>query len=136
MTAVWRCEPRSHGRSKASIPLPGWWPSSAVPHRRRLRRCVLLSTQHLFFLPPGAYLCRWLVVFRARGVLVSVVGRPVCKPPERGGTGARVQGCSRRPRAGRSSRAGARAGWLVRVRCTSGRSASAACGVRGVRAAQ
>jgi len=32
-TAVWRCEPRPHGRNKASSPLPGRSPSVAVPHR-------------------------------------------------------------------------------------------------------
>ena len=32
-TAVWRCEPRSHGRRKAATPLPGRTPSSAVSHR-------------------------------------------------------------------------------------------------------
>ena len=86
-----------------------------------------------------AYLFRWLVDFRPGGVPVSVVGRPVCKPPKRGGTGARVQGRSRRPQAGPGlCKASAGAAWAVvarrRVRCTSGRSASVACGVRGVRA--
>ena len=64
-------------------------------------------------------------------------------PPRRaGGMGARVQGRSRRPQAGPGlckASAGAGAAWAVvarRVRCTSGRSASAACGARGVRAAQ
>ena len=33
MTAVWRCEPRSHGRNKAATPLPERAPSVAVPHR-------------------------------------------------------------------------------------------------------
>ena len=32
-TAVWRCEPRSHGRKKAGGALPGRAPISAVPHR-------------------------------------------------------------------------------------------------------
>ena len=76
---------------------------------------------------------------RPGGVLVSVVGRPVCKPLRAGGTGARVQGRSRRPQEGPGlCKANVGAAWAVarRVRCTSGRNASAACGVRGVRAAQ
>ena len=31
--AVWRCEPRLHGRNKAGSSLPGRPPSDAVPHR-------------------------------------------------------------------------------------------------------
>ena len=102
-----------------------------------------------------------VMLFHHRGVLVSVVGRSVGKPPERGRHGrprpvsvlgqpvSRVQAPPEPPSGGHGcpcarlleaavtcrSRAGARVGWLVRVRCTSGRSASAACGVRGVRAA-
>ena len=144
-TAVWRCEPRSHGRRKAATPLPGRTPSSAVPHRSA---------------SPALCPCGHAASFRRRAS--SFVGRPVCKPPERGarvpvckaargghrqvrvrgwparlqaprrsgGTGARVQGRSRWPQAGpglcTASAAAARA--MARcVRCTSGRSASAAC---------
>ena len=54
---------------------------------------VSLRARSIFFAPwaLGAYLCRWLVVSAApEGVLVSVVGRPVCKPPE---WGARAPVC-------------------------------------------
>ena len=37
MTAVWRCEPRSHGRNKAATPLPGRTSSVTVPHRSASR---------------------------------------------------------------------------------------------------
>ena len=105
---------------------------------------MLLLVYSAFFkvcIARWAYLFRWLVDFRPGGVPVSVVGRPVCKPPKRGGTGARVQGRSRRPQAGPGlCKASAGAAWAVvarYLRCTSGgRSTSAACGVRGVRAAQ
>ena len=84
MTAVWRCEPRSHGRNKADTPLPGRTPSVAVPHRSA---------------SPALRPCGHAASFRRRAS--SFVGRPVCKPPERG---ARVpvckaQGRSRRPQA-------------------------------------
>ena len=150
-TTVWLFEPRSHGRKKEvararnGAPLPGRLPSFHMPHRSASSA-----------LCP----CGHAASFRRRAS--SFVGRPVCKSPERGarvpvckaargghrqacvcgwparvqapragGTGARVQGRSRRPQAG--------AAWAVVARCvrgTSSRSASAACGVRGVRAAQ
>ena len=148
-TSVWLFKPRSHGRKKEATrarngaPLPGRTPSFRLPHRSASSA-----------LCP----CGHAASFRRRAS--SFVGRPVCKPPERGarvpvckaargghrqawvcgsrvqapragGTGARVQGRSSRPQAG--------AAWAVVARCvrgTSSRSASAACGVRGVRAAQ
>ena len=177
MTTVWLCEPRSHGRNKAVSPLPGRLPSVAVPHRSAspalrpcgheassFRRCASSFVGRPVCKPPerGA---RVPVCKAARGGhrQACVVGRPVRKPtaeqgarvpvckaargghrqacvcgwsarvqaPRAGGTGARVQGRSRRPQAG--------AAWAVVARCvrgTSSRSASAACGVRGVRAAQ
>ena len=67
MTTVWRYEPRSHGRNKAASPLPGRPPSVAVPHRSA---------------SPASRPCGHSASFRRRAS--SFVGRPVCKPPERG----------------------------------------------------
>ena len=88
-------------------------PSVAVPYRSAF---------------PALCPCGHAASFRRRAS--SFVARPVCKPPERG---ARVPVC-------KAARGGHRqAAWAVVARCvrgTSSRSASAACGVRGVRAAQ
>ena len=66
-TAVWLCEPRSHGRRKEASPLPGRPPSSAIPHRSA---------------SPALCPCGHAASFRLRAS--SFVGRPVCKPPKRG----------------------------------------------------
>ena len=88
MTAVWRCEPRSHKRNKADTPLPGRRPSVAVPHRSAPP--ALCPCGHAASFPPwGGVLLSLVGCFPPQDVLVSVVGRPVRKPPERGGTGAR-----------------------------------------------
>ena len=73
MATVWLCEPRSHGRNKAATPLPERPPSVAVPHRSA---------------SPALCPCGHAASFRRRAS--SFVGRPVCKPPERG---ARVPVC-------------------------------------------
>ena len=156
MATVWRCEPRSHGRNKAATPLSGWAPSVVVPHRSAalaLRPCGHSAAS--FRRRASSFVGRPVCKPPERGARVPVckaargghrqacvVGRPVCKPPAergarapvckaaRGGHG-KVQGCARRAPAG-----AARAVLARRVRRTSSRSASAACGVRGVRVAQ
>ena len=153
---MWRrpCGCSSHarmggrGKSPARATGPrcrGGYQVFTCPIDRRLRLCARVGTQHLFVVvrrrslagpcaspPSGGHECPCARPLEAAtGRLVFVVGRPACKPPRAGGTGARVQGRSRRPQAG--------AAWAVVARCvrgTSSRSASAACGVRGVRAAQ
>ena len=116
------------------------------PIDRRLRLCARVGTQHLFVVvrrrslvagpcaspPSGGHGCPCARPLEAAtGRRAWLVG-PCASPPPSGGHGcARVQGRSRRPRAG-----GAGCGGPVGVRGTSSRSASAACGVRGVRAAQ
>ena len=142
-TAVWRCEPRSHGRRKADSPLPGRAPVLPCPIDRRLRRCVLPGTQHLFrpgvrtcvvgwlFFAPGAYLCPWLA-----GPCASPPsgghGRPCARPLEATTGRSMAMAVQGERRCG----VGCGGPACARVRCTSGRSASVACGVRGVRAAQ
>ena len=74
------------------------------------------------------------------GALCPWLAGPCASPPS-GGHGrpcARLlEAASATGRSRTNAHAAWRAGWLVRVRCnTSGRSASAGCGVRGVRAAQ
>ena len=92
MTTVWLCEPRSHGRRKAGGASPGRRPSSAVPHRSA---------------SPALCPCGHAASFRRRAP--SFVGRPVCKPPERG---ARMPVC--KAARGGHIQAGRR-GWPARV---------------------
>ena len=151
-TAVWRCEPtRMRGRRRPHR-FRGEGPMSPYPIDRRLRLCVRLGTQHLSrpggpggvleslvgcFPPQGRTCVRgWPARAQAparppsggHGRPVSVAGRPVCKPPDprAGGKGARVQGCSRRPRAGPG---------LVRVRAGLCACGVLAAGARARRAA-
>ena len=147
----WLFKPRSHGRKKeaparATGPrCRGGYQVFACPIDRRLRLCARVGTQHLFVVvrrrslagpcaspPSGGHGCPCARPLEAAtGRRAWLVG-PCASPPPSGGHGcARVQGRSRRPQAG--------AAWAVVARCvrgTSSRSASAACGVRGVRAAQ
>ena len=102
---------------------------------RRLRRCAHSGTQN--FPAPWGVLVSLVDCFPPRGAYLRPWLTGPCASPRAGGTGARVQGRSRRPQTGPElCKASAGAAWGVaqRVRCTSGgRSASAACGVRGVR---
>ena len=138
MTNVWLYEPRSHGRWEEEGghpraqrgPVAGATARSHLPHRPASP--ALCPCGH------AASFCRRASSF-VRGAwssaaprLAAVLGWPArVQAPRAGGTGARVQGRSRRPQPG--------AAWAVVARCvrgTSSMSASAACGVRGVRAAQ
>ena len=132
------------GKSPARATGPrcrGGYQVFACPIDRRLRLCSREGTQHLFVVVRRRPVCkapprgsRVPVCKAARGGhrQACVCGWPArVQAPRAGGTGACVQGRSRRPQAG--------AAWAVVARCvrnTSSRSASAACGVRGVRAAQ
>ena len=153
-TSVWLFKPRSHGRKRKATrarngaPLPGQRPSFRLPHRsassalcpcghaasfRRRASSFVRSLAGPCASPPSGG-ARVPVCRAARGGhrQACVCGWPArVQAPRAGGTGARVQGRSRRPQAG--------AAWAVAARCvrgTSSRGASAACGVRGVRAAQ
>ena len=97
-TAVWRCEPRSHGRNKPASPLPGRSPSVSVPHRSA---------------SPALCPCGNASSFRRRAS--SFVGRPVCKPPERGG---RLPVC-KAARGGQRRQCGVRARAWLAGRCAS-----------------
>ena len=116
-TTVWRCEPRSHGRNKASSPLPGRWPSVAVPHRSS---------------SPASRPCGHSTSFRRRAssFVHGVCSRRRCYwrrcwASERGACGAQ-----------RSARARVAAPWLRlllrrRVRCDSRCACSAMCALGG-----
>ena len=140
MMAVWRCEPRSHGRDMAATPLPGRRPSVSMPHRSvSLALYVSLRARSIFSAPGGVLV--WLVgCFPPRG-RTCVRGWPArVQAPRAGGTaGARVQGRSRWPQAfpGLCKASAGAAAWAAVarrvccgvVRCTaSGRSASACAG--------
>ena len=142
-TSVWLFEPRSHGRRRGAArahngaPLPGRHPSSRVPRRSA---------------SPALCPCGHAASFRRRASLVGSVFRPgdrgrtcVCgwparvQAPRAGGTGALcpwlASPCASPPSEGHGRpcarlleaatgrfRACARAGWLVRMQYTSGRS--------------
>ena len=153
MMAVWLCETRSHGRRKAATH-PAAGAGATAP---TAQFCRTPSIGVSCFLPVWAR-----SIFSSSCVVVRWPAR--VQAPLAGGTGARVQGRSRRPQeslclwlagpcasppsgghgrpCARPLKAATQAGtaWAVVARCvrgtTSSRSASAACGVRGVRAAQ
>ena len=135
---VWRCGPRSHGRRKAATPLTGRTSSSAVPPHRSASAssalCPFGHAQRLFRpLGLGAYLCRWLVVFRpGEGSLCPWLAGPRASL-RAGGTGACVQGRSRRPQTGPGlCKASAGAAWgvgcLWLLRCYDGSLGGLGCG--------
>ena len=89
-TAVWRCEPRSHGRNKAATPLPGRTPSVSVPHRS--------ASPALCFVPVWARsIFSYFTVVRRR----SLAG-PCASPPLSGGHGRRPCARPREVATGRS----------------------------------
>ena len=138
MTSVWLFKPRSHGRKREATrarngaPLPGRTPSFHVPHRPASSALCPCGHAASFRRRASSFVrgVRWLEFGGAASGGIWLAG-PCANPPSGGHGRPCVQGRSRRPQAG--------AAWAVAARCvrgTSSRIASAACGVRGVRAAQ